>query len=49
MLKSSLTFSRRFLGAASPERIPAASVDLALVLAIDASGSVSNDRMTLQI
>ena len=30
-------------------RTPAASVDLALVLAIDTSGSVSNDRMTLQI
>jgi len=49
MLKPLLPLSRLLLGAGSFERIPAASVDLALVLAIDTSGSVSNDRMTLQI
>ena len=49
MVKPLLPFSRLLLGAASPERFPAVSVDLALVLAIDTSGSVSNDRMTLQI
>jgi Protein of unknown function (DUF1194) len=49
MLKSLLPLSGLLLGAASLVRTPAASVDLALVLAIDASGSVSNDRMTLQI
>jgi hypothetical protein len=30
-------------------RTPTAAVDLALVMAVDTSGSVSNDRMTLQI
>ena len=49
MLKPLLPLSRLVLGAGSFERILAASVDLALVLAIDTSGSVSNDRMTLQI
>ena len=49
MLRSSLPLSRRILGVASPERGPVVSVDLALVLAIDTSGSVSNDHMTLQI
>ena len=49
MLKRRLPLPRLLLGAASPVRTPAASVDLALVLAIDTSGSVSNDRMTLQI
>jgi len=39
----------RLLGAASPVRTPTAAVDLALVMAVDTSGSVSNDRMTLQI
>ena len=49
MLKPLLPLSRLLLVSGSPERIPAASVDLVLVLAIDTSGSVSNDRMTLQI
>ena len=40
---------RLLLSATSPARIPATSVDLTLVLATDASGSISHDRMTLQI
>jgi hypothetical protein len=49
MLKHPRRFSRRFLASTTSARVPAAEVDLALVLATDVSGSVSNDRMTLQI
>jgi uncharacterized protein DUF1194 len=49
LLKPLLSLSPLLLGAASPARTPTAAVDLALVLAIDTSGSVSGDRMTLQI
>ena len=49
MLKPLLSLSRLSLGAASPARTPAVAVDLALVLAIDTSGSVSDDRLTLQM
>ena len=48
MGKLPLPLSRLWPGSASPQRSPAVPVDLALVLAIDTSGSVSHDRMTLQ-
>ena len=48
MLKR-LPRSRLLLRTSSSVGGPTAAVDLALVLAIDTSGSVSNDRMTLQI
>jgi hypothetical protein len=41
--------SRRVFGLTASVRVPVVDVDLALVLATDTSGSVSNDRMTLQI
>lgn len=44
-----LQLSRLLLGTTSSVRVPRADVDLALVMAVDTSGSVSNDRMTLQI
>ena len=46
-MKLQTILPRRLKRAAASGSIPA--VDLALVLAIDTSGSVSNDRMTLQI
>lgn len=49
MLRPPLRLSRRFLGITTSVRVPTVDVDLAIVLATDTSGSVSNDRMTLQI
>jgi len=44
---------RRLTGLAMPadgvERQPRAEVDVALVLAVDSSGSISEDRLSLQI
>jgi hypothetical protein len=49
MLRPPQRLSRRFFGLTTSGRVPTVDVDLALVLATDTSGSVSNDRMTLQI
>ena len=49
MRKQPPRLSRWFFNTASSVRVMRTDVDLALVLAIDTSGSVSNDRMTLQI